>query len=212
MRREATTTIQPNRPRTGRRVSDEVGAATAHLKVQPDAVDVFDAFQGAGLCNKATATPRRQERPGLRRSADEARKGTMQQWLRPFADLRRQEAKNFRRLLPQDPRTAKAWASKEIFQRIGSHPSVSGAMRFANDWAEAVAPAGIRPMIRAAETVKHHLWGIAGSVRNPITTAAGEGAHSTIQGIGNNARELPNSASPSTSVRFHPCRLQLKPS
>jgi len=48
-------------------------------------------------------------------------------------------------------------------------------MRFAHDWAGAVAHAGLRPMIKAAEIVNCHLSGIAGLAAHPATNAVTEG-------------------------------------
>ena len=119
---------------------------------------------------------------------------------------------DFRRLLRQDLRTAGEWALKESFRWIWSYRSVAGAMRFAHDWAEAVARGGLRPMIRAAETVKRHLWGIVSFVEHPITNAATEGGNSMIESLRHSARGLPNFASLRIRVLFHLGRLQLKSS
>jgi transposase len=85
-------------------------------------------------------------------------------------------------------------------------------MRFAHDWAEAVAHAGLRPMIKAAETVKRHLWGIVSFVEHPITNAATEGVNSMIESLRHSTRGRPNFASLRIRVLFHLGRLQLTPS
>jgi transposase len=212
MPHEATTTTQPSRPRTGRRASDEVVGATRLLEVQPEAVAVFQAFQAASLLNKAPNTIWRRERARARRSGDDTLKGTKYHRLRSYADPGGQKAQDFHWPLRQDLQKARASAIKENFRQNGSHPSVSGAIRLANDWTGAVANAGLRPMIKTAETVKRHPRGIAGSVTHPITTAAGEGAHSMFQSLRHSARGLPNSAALNTSVRFHTGRFHFKPS
>jgi transposase len=148
------------------------------LEALPEAVAVFDAFQADSHLNKATDTPRREQHGRLRRSADDTRKGTKYHSLRSCADPGGQKAQDFHRPLQQDLQKARACALKENFRRIWSYRSVTGAMRFAHDWAGAVANSGLRLMITTAETVKRPLSGIAGSVTHPITTAAGEGAHS----------------------------------
>jgi transposase len=158
------------------------------LEALPEAVAVFDAFQADSHLNKATDTPRRQQYARPRRSADDTLKGTKHQWLGSYADPGVHETQDFHRRLRQDLQTAKAWTSNEIFRHIRSLPSVSGAMRFANDWAEAVAHSGLRPMNSAAETVKRHLWNIAGFVTHPITNAATEGGHSLFQSLRRSAR------------------------
>ena len=130
MPHEATTTIQPSRPRTGRRAGDEVVGATGLLEVQPEAVAVSQALQAASHPNKASDTLRRQQHARLTSSAGDTLKGTKYQWLRTDADPRSHEAQDFHPPLQK----ARASANKENFRQIGSHPSVSGAMRFANDW------------------------------------------------------------------------------
>lgn len=207
--------VLPPSSRTGvKAVAMDMSSAyvSAAQAVLPGAVIVFDAFHVASHLNKAVDTVRRQEHARLRRSGDDTLKGTKYQWLRTYADLRRQEAQDFRRLLRQDLRTARAWALKENFRRIWSYRSVAGAMRFAHDWAEAVAHAGLRPMIKAAETVKRHLWGIVSFVEHPITNAATEGVNSMIESLRHSARGLPNFASLRIRVLFHLGRLQLTPS
>lgn len=207
--------VLPPSSRTGvKAVAMDMSSAyvSAAQAVLPGAVIVFDAFHVASHLNKAVDTVRRQEHARLRRSGDDTLKGTKYQWLRTYADLRRQEAQDFRRLLRRDLRTARAWALKENFRRIWSYRSVAGAMRFAHDWAEAVAHAGLRPMIKAAETVKRHLWGIVSFVEHPITNAATEGVNSMIESLRHSARGLPNFASLRIRVLFHLGRLQLTPS
>ena len=184
--------LPPSSRRSVKAMDISSACVSAAQAVLPEAVIVFDSFHVANHLNKAADTVRRQEHARLRRSGDDTLKGTRYQWLRTYADLRRQEARDFRRLLRQDLRTAKAWALKENFRRIWSYRSVAGAMRFAHDWAGAVAHAGLRPMIKAAETVKRHLWGIAGFVTHPITNAATEGVNSMIQSLRHSARGLPN--------------------
>jgi hypothetical protein len=167
MPREATTTTQPSRPRTGRRASDEVVGATGLLQVQPMAIAVSQAFQAASLLNKASNTIWREQHARLRRSGDDTLKGTKHQWLRSYADPGGHEMRDFHRLQRQDLRTAKAWTLKENLRRIWSYRSVSGARRCTNDCAGAGAISGIRPMITTAEIVKRHPRGIAGSVTHP---------------------------------------------
>ena len=216
--KEAATALQavlpPSIRRTVKAVAMDMSIAcvSAGQAVLPEAVIVFAAFHVARHLNTAVETVRRQEHARLRRSGDDTFKGTKYQWLRTYADLGRQGVRDFRRLLRQDLRTAKAWALKENFRRIWSYRSVAGAMRLAQDWAGAVAHAGLRPMIKAAETVKHHLRGIAGFVTHPITNAATEGVNSMIQSLRHSARGLPNFASLRTRVLFHLGGLQLKPS
>jgi transposase len=212
MPREATTTIQPSRPRTGRRASDEVAGATGLLEVQPEAVDVSQAFQAASLLNKASNTVRHRDEARPPRPADDTLKGTKYHRVRTNADPGSDEAQYLHRPQQQEPQKARASAIKENFRQIGSHPSVSGAIRFANDWGAAVAHSGLRPMITTAETVKRHLWSIAGFVTHPITNAATEGVNSMIQSLRHSARGLPNPASPRIHVLFQLSGLQRKPS
>jgi transposase len=216
--KEAATALQavlpPSIRRTVKAVAMDMSIAcvSAGQAVLPEAVIVFAAFHVARHLNTAVETVRRQEHARLRRSGDDTFKGTKYQWLRTYADLGRQGVRDFRRLLRQDLRTAKAWALKENFRRIWSYRSVAGAMRLAQDWAGAVAHAGLRPMIKAAETVKRHLRGIAGFVTHPITNAATEGVNSMIQSLRHSDCGLPNFASLRTRGLFHPGGLQLKPS
>jgi transposase len=67
-------------------------------------------------------------------------------------------------------------------------------------------------MIKAAETVKRHLWGIVTFVEHPITNAATEGVNSMIVSLRHNARGLRDFDSLRIRVLFHLGRLQLTPS
>ncbi len=153
------------------------------LEVQPEAVAVSQAFQAASRLNMASNTVRRREHARLRRSGNDTLKGTKHQWLRSYADPGSQKAQDFHPPLQQDLQKARASASKENFRQIGSHRSVAGARRFANDRAGAVANAGFRPMITAVESVKRHPRGITGFVTHPITNAATEGCNSMFQSL-----------------------------
>jgi hypothetical protein len=110
MPHEATTTIQPSRPGTGRRGGDEVVGATGLLEVQPEAVAVSQALQAASHPNKAPNTVWRQQHARLSSSAGDTLKGTKYQWLRTDADPRSHEAQDFHRLLRQNLHKARAWA------------------------------------------------------------------------------------------------------
>jgi hypothetical protein len=174
MPREATTTTQPSRPRTGRRTSDEVVGATGLLEVQPEAVAVSQAFQAASQLNKASDTIWRREPARPPRSADDTLKGTKHQWLRSYADPGGHETRDFHRLLRQNLQKASASAFKENFRQLGSHRSVAGARRFAYDWGAAVANARLRPMITTAETVNRHP---RGSLRLAVSFRSALGLH-----------------------------------
>jgi transposase len=187
------------------------GVVGATRKVLRDAVIVFDVFHVNGHVNEAVDKTRREENRNLSRAGDDTLKGTKYEWLRTYPDMRRKEVQDFRRLLRQDLKTAMAWALKENFRRIWSFRSVARAMRFAHDWAEAVARSGLKPMMRAAETIKRHLWGIVSYVQYPITNAATEGVNSMIQSLKHSARGLPKFASLRTRVLFHLGKLDLKP-
>ena len=120
-------------------------------------------------------------------------------------------ANQLRTLLNEDLRTGKAWALKENFRRMWEYRQTGSAMRFAHERADAVAATGIAPMMKAAETVMRHLWGIVSFVRHPITNAATEGINSMIQSLRHAARGLPNFASFRNRVLFHLGQLSLKP-
>ena len=178
----------------------------------PEAIIVFDRFHVKAHLNKAVDKVRAAEHRDLQAVGDDRLKGTKYKWLKSFKDRRVKAAVEFRKLLAHDLRSGEAWGLKELFDKFWSYRSIGCAMRFVNNWIEAVEESGIKPLIKVGQMIDEHLVGLLNHTFYPITNATAEGLNSMIQQLRTAARGLPKFESFRTRILFHLGKLELHPS
>lgn len=178
----------------------------------PEVVIVFDRFHVKAHLNKAVDKVRAAEHRDLQSVGDDRLKGTKYKWLKSFKDRRVKAAVEFRKLLAHDLRSGEAWGLKELFDKFWSYRSIGCAMRFVNNWIEAVEESGIKPLIKVGQMIDEHLVGLLNHTFYPITNATAEGLNSMIQQLRTAARGLPKFENFRTRVLFHLGKLELHPS
>ncbi|MBQ9432011.1 MAG: transposase, partial [Kiritimatiellae bacterium] len=106
--------------------------------------------------------------------------------------------------------TGRAWGFKEMFGSFWR----SAGKRFAEAnftfWYEQVAKSCIKPMIKAANTLKRHLYGLLSWFDSMIDNALAEGFNSTIQSLKASARGR-NFENFCTAILFFCGKLDLRP-
>ncbi|MFT4547254.1 MAG: transposase [Verrucomicrobiales bacterium] len=181
-------------------------------EVLSEAIIVFDRFDVKAHLNKAVDKVRAAEHRELQAAGDERLKGTKYKWLKSFKNRRVKAAVEFRKLLAHDLRSGEAWGLKELFDKFWNYRSIGCAMRFVNNWMEAVEESGIKPLIKVGQMIDEHLTGLLNHTFYPITNATAEGLNSVIQNLRTAARGLPKFDTFRTRVLFHLGKLELHPS
>ena len=177
----------------------------------PQAAIVFDRFHVKKYLNQGVDEVRRQEHRELSAAGSMLLKGTKYQWLKTHEDMRLKSALEFRELLVQNLQTGTAWSLKEMFDHFWSYKSRACAMRFFHAWLDSVEDSGLKPMMKAASTLRNHMAGIMNYITFPITNASSEGMNSLIQALRVVARGLPNFKSFRARILFHLGKLDMEP-
>jgi transposase len=177
----------------------------------PEAAIVFDRFHVKKYLNDGVDKVRRQEHRELSAAGNLLLKGTKYQWLKTHEDMRRKSALEFRKLLVEKLQTGTAWSLRELFDHFWSYRSTSCAMRFFYNWIDSVNDSGLKPMIKAAQTLQNHLGGLLNYITFPISNASAEGINSIIQGLKTAARGLPKFESFRARILFHLGGLSMEP-
>lgn len=177
----------------------------------PEAAIVYDRFHVKKYLNEGVDQVRRQEHRELSAAGNMILRGTKYQWLRTHEDMRRKSALEFRQLLVEELQTGTAWSLKELFDHFWTYRSTSHAMRFFYNWIESVGDSGLKPMIRAGQTLLNHLDGLLNYITFPITNASAEGINSVIQGLRTAARGLPKFETFRARILFHLGGLNMEP-
>jgi transposase len=154
----------------------------------PAAELVHDKFHVAAHLNEAVDQVRRAEHKELLAAGDETLKGTRQLWLYNPLNFSAEQAASFAVLRDSGLKVGRAWAAKELFSRLWTYRYEGAARRFFRDWFGWVSRSRLKPLVKVARMLKHHLENILTYLRHPITNAVTEGLNSKIQMIKSNAR------------------------
>lgn len=157
----------------------------------PWAEVTFDRFHVMKQLNEAVDEVRREEsrsRPELR--------GTRFEWLRNPRDLRVDERARIESLGRIGLRTAQAYQLRLVLQGMWSMPDLETARRYLQTWIGWALKESrskvMKPMLRAARTIRDHARGILNYFRGRLTTAVLEGINSLVQAARARARGYRN--------------------
>ena len=150
--------------------------------------DRFHVFQTVG---RGVDQTRRGERKAQRRETGaSALTGTRYWWLQGEerrAGWSEARARQFARLLETAERTGQAWKLKELARSLwrgGSRAQVEADWK---RWIELARRSGLPAMVRAAETIRRHLWGVLNAILFGVTNARSESINALIQRAKRNA-------------------------
>ena len=147
----------------------------------PHADIVYDKFHVQKHLNEAVDATRRSEHARLLKAHGRRLSKTKCLWLSGLEHLSDESLARREDLLRASLRTGKAWGLKEMFSDFWRSRDKDFAAANFDFWHAQVLKSGIRPMIRAAATLRRHLGGLLAWFDSRIDNAMSEGYNSVIQ-------------------------------
>ena len=178
-------------------------AATKELVPGAEDKIVFDRFHVIRQVTEALDKVRRQEHKALTAQGDDSLKGTKHLWLmneERIPEWRREEFDEIRKM---KLKTAGVWAIKESLGRFWEYRYPKNAEKYfkrRDFWA---THSRLKPIIKAAKTLKRYLSNILTYFRHPITNSVTEGLNSKIQMIKQMACGFRNREHYRKAILFH---------
>ncbi|MCC6144742.1 MAG: ISL3 family transposase [Candidatus Hydrogenedentes bacterium] len=188
-----------------------IGATRRHV---PDADQkiCFDKYHVAGQLGKAVDLVRKSEHRALQADGNDRLKRTKFWWLTNPKNMSHQLARKFAPLKRSALKTARAWAIKELAMGLWHYRSRSWAEKAWKSWLNWALRCRLKPMLKAAATVRKYLWGILNAIVHNANNALAEGMNSRIQVIKRRACGYRNRERFRNAIYFHLGGLELYPS
>jgi transposase len=171
----------------------------------------FDKFHVAKHLGDAVDKVRRHEHRDLLEIQDETLKGTKYLWLRNPEKMGSGAWAALSELRDRALRTARAWALKETAMTLWHYSRRGWALRAWNSWLAWAQRCRLEPMVRAARTVRRHLWGIINAIVLKVTNAGAESLNAKIQRLKKWACGYRNRERFKAAIMFHLGGLDLYP-
>lgn len=187
-----------------------ISAATAHLP-EPHTKIVFDKFHVAKLLVDAVDRVRREEHRALRAEGDDRLNKSRYLWLRNPDHMTVEQEARFEDLRSSSLKTARAWAIKELAMTLWETTSHHDAEEVWASWYSWAIRSRLKPIKKAARTIRYYLWGIANAMRTGVTNARSEGINAKIQWIKRTAKGFRNRERFRNAIYFHLGGLNLYP-
>ena len=178
-------------------------AATKELVPDAEGKIVFDRFHVIQQVTEALDQVRRQEHKILMAKGEEYLKGTKHLWLmneEKIPDWRKGEFDEIRKMRLK---TGRAWAIKESLRRFWDYRYPKNAHKYFKHWYFWATHSRLKPMIKAAKTLKSHLPNILTYFKHQITNSVTEGLNSKIQTIKQMACGFRNRVHYRKAILFH---------
>jgi len=179
--------------------------------VVPQADIVHDKYHVAGYLGKAVDSVRKSENKTMIKEGSNILKGTKYLWLSNPKNLSRDAKKDFREAMRTELKVGRAWSIKESFRHFWDYSYLGVAINYFKRWYFWATHSRLKPIIKAAKTIKRHFSGIIAYLKHHITNAVSEGINSKIQSIKANARGFRNFQNYRISILFHCGKLNLYP-
>lgn len=163
---------------------------------------VHDRFHVASHMGKAVDDTRIEEHRRLKAEGDYTLTGTKHWWLYGQENLPIRLVDNLARLVATDLQTAQAWTLKENLRHLWSLPTFESARQYGLNWAQEAIKSGLKPVIKVANMIIHHIDQIANYARHRITSGKAEGINSVVMAIKRVARGYRTWQSFRTAILF----------
>ena len=139
---------------------------------------VYDRYHVMVHMQEAVDKTWKQENGTLQEEGDESLKGTKPLWRYTAENLPDKHVDRFEPLLQRPLRTARAWAIKEDLRQTWDYQTEAKARQHLTRWYFWATHSRLKPVIKAARTVKNHLANILTYFTHRITNATAEGLNS----------------------------------
>jgi transposase len=180
-------------------------------KYFPHADIVHDKFHIVEYLTKAVDAVRKQENKALRKNGHDYLVGTKYLWLMNAVNWTEELKNHFNDIKSLCMKTSKTWAVKESFSKFWKYSYLNVARKYFQKWYFWATHTRLKPIIKAAKTLKRHLENILTYFKHRITNAVSEGINSKIQNIKANARGFRNFENYRIAILFYCGGLDLYP-
>jgi len=179
----------------------------------PQAVEkiAFDRFHVAKGLNEAVDQVRRGEHKAMLGVDDPCLKGSKYLWLRHMNHMTRKQRRALESLRDVALKTARAWAIKEMASQLWHYVSRSWAEKGWKKLLGWMSRSRLKPMIKAACTIRRHLWGIINAIVLRVSNSKAESMNSRIQKIKARSHGFRNRERFRNAIYFHLGGLDLYP-
>jgi len=164
---------------------------------------VFDRFHVIRQVTEAVDQVRRHEHKLLMAQGEELLKGTKHLWLMNKEHIPEWRKEEFEEIRKMKLKTARAWAIKESLRRFWEYRYPKNAEKYFKRWYFWATHSRLKPIIKAAKTLKSHLSNIVTYFKHRITNAVTEGLNSKVQTINQMACGFRNREHYRTAILFH---------
>ncbi|MDY6857681.1 MAG: ISL3 family transposase [Thermodesulfobacteriota bacterium] len=178
-------------------------AATKDLIPDAEGKIVFDRFHVTKQVTDALDKVRRQEYKNLMANGQDWLKGTKHLWLmneEKIPDWRKPEFDEIRKM---KLKTGRAWVIKESLRHFWDYIYPKNAEKYFKRWYFWATHSRIKPMIKAAKTLKRHIVNILTYFKHRITNSVTEGLNSKIQTVKQMACGFRNREHYRKAILFH---------
>lgn len=180
-------------------------------KILPKADIVFDKFHLVRYLSEAVESIWKSESHELSRKNNDILIGTKFSWLKNPEKYSEKDKAFMRTIRLKTYKVGRGWLIKEAFKQFWHYKYKGVAKKYFDRWYFWATHSRLRPIIRAARTLKKHLFGIMTYFDHQITNAGSEGMNSRIQAIKANARGFRSFEHYRSSILFHCGKLELYP-
>ncbi len=179
----------------------------------PDAASkiAFDRFHVAKKIGGAVDKVRRQENRELRKAGIDDLTGTKYDWLTNKQNMSVRQKKRFKALKDSSLKTARAWAIKELSQKLWHYKSRTWARKAWEKWLSWASRCRLEDMVKVAKTVRKHLWGILNAIILKASNGPAESINSRIKTIKVRCRGFRNTKRLANAIYFYLGGLDLYP-
>ncbi len=171
----------------------------------------FDRFHVAKKVGEAVDQVRRQENRELKKEDRDDLVGTKYDWLTNAENMSAQQKKRFRQLRTSSLKTARAWAIKELSQKLWHYVSPIWARKGWKRWLSWAMRCRLEPMKKVAKTVKEHLWEIINAIILKVSNGPAESINSRIKTVKIRSRGFRNVDRLMNAIYFYLGGLDLYP-
>jgi transposase len=186
-------------------------AATKKYVPEADKKIVFDRFHVMRHVLDAVDQVRKSEHRQLAETGESPLKGTKYLWLWSQENVPEWRQEEFAMLRAQDLKVCRAWAIKENLRHLWKYRYQAPMRNYFKRWYFWATHSRLKPIKKAAQTLKAHIDNIVTYAKHRITNALGEAINAKIEKVKRMACGFRNRAHYRTAIYFHCGGLDLFP-